>query len=588
MSTPEVFADHDGKAQDTDQLLADALIELDRAHVEIARILKVSLNNLEKIEELEKHFTDASTIEDIRRTTKSLSKVSSRYYGVNALELYIKEKRYDQAHIWAKAISSRLGGNLGFLRSLRNLQTKRGQITSALALTYKISAMDRTIPQGAIMQLEGRVRELDGWTPRISGPRIMIENPIKNRVLHLVKESRPFLSNGFTSRSHKNFLAEKKAGLDPIVMTEPGFPSRSLSDSKTVQKTVDGIPHIRLGQGPFAYDRMPVDEYIQLFADLAYKEIQHIRPAYIHASSGRRGYETALVGLALKEKTGIPLIYEVRSFFEANWTGDSEWETTGEIFTKRMLVEEECMRQADRVLTICDAMKQELMSRGIPESKIGIIPNAVDVVQFTPRMRSESLAERWGIGQSPTFGYVSNMDHYRESQETLIEACALLKKSGSDAKCILVGSGPRLEQLKSLADTLGVRDRVVFTGSVDHNVIDEYYSLIDVFVVPRIRERAAMYVTPLKPFEAMAQKKPVIVSDLPALNEIADVPRRGLNFPPGDAEALASLLSELFIDPERLGLLAEAGYKWVHESRTWDHNGMRYVEQFEIAEESAK
>ncbi|MGX9900546.1 glycosyltransferase [Arthrobacter sp. SA17] len=244
---------------------------------------------------------------------------------------------------------------------------------------------------------------------------------------------------------------------------------------------------------------MPADEFLQMFAQLAYEEVLRHRPSVIHASSGRRGYDTALVGLALQKKTGLPFVYEVRSFFEGNWTADLAWESQGETFSRRMWIEEMCMHRADRVLTIGEAMKDELISRGIPADKIGIIPNAVDTDAFSPQERSAELAEHHGIYDYPTFGYVSNMDHYRESQETLIKACKILKDAGSQARCVLVGGGPRKESLVRFAVDMGVSDRVIFTGPVDHNAIPGYYSLIDIFVVPRIPERAATYVTPSSP-----------------------------------------------------------------------------------------
>jgi glycosyltransferase involved in cell wall biosynthesis len=225
-------------------------------------------------------------------------------------------------------------------------------------------------------------------------------------------------------------------------------------------------------------------------------------------------------------------------------------------------------------------MRDELISRGIPADKIGIIPNAVDTEAFSPQERSRELAQRHGIGDHPTFGYVSNMDHYRESQETLIHACRILKDAGSEARCVLVGGGPRKDSLVRLADDLGVSDRVVFTGAVDHKDIPGYYSLIDIFVVPRIAERAATYVTPLKPFEAMALGKPVVVSDLPALVEIVAPPLRGTTFAAGDVDALASLLLRLFDDVEQCATMAAAGLNWVRMSRTWESNGQRYVNEF--------
>ena len=65
-----------------------------------------------------------------------------------------------------------------------------------------------------------------------------------------------------------------------------------------------------------------------------------------------------------------------------------------------------------------------------------------------------------------------------------------------------------------------IASSVVFTGEVAHEDIPNYYALIDLFVIPRVADFASDFVTPMKPFEAMAMRRPLLVSDRPALIEI--------------------------------------------------------------------
>lgn len=550
------------REMDDETLLGIALKELDKAHQDISRLIRLGEQN-------SKTTTDAQYVVP-----------TSRYAGVNALTFPLKEANYDTAYVWARALYPRLKTNLPFLRGYRDVQSKRGEVSKSLSLVHEIAALDKKTDPLGIRKLEGRLREISGWVPKIPGPPVPVERPVKGRILHLVKESRPFLSNGFTSRSHHNFVAELKAGLEPIVVTEPGFPRALEGDTFPRREILDGVTHVRLDLGDINYGDMPADTFLQMFAQLAYEEVLRHKPSVIHASSGRRGYDTALVGLALKEKTGLPFVYEVRSFFEANWTKDVEYESQGETFNRRMWVEEMCMNAADRVLTIGDSMRAELITRGIPAEKIGIIPNAVDATVFTPADRSKELDEKYELLGLPTFGYVSNMDHYRESQETLILAAKELKERGSEFRCVLVGGGPRREELEQFAKQLGIQDRVIFTGAVDHAEIPKFYSLIDYFVVPRVAERAAMYVTPLKPFEAMASGRPVITSDLPALLEIVEPPLRGATFQRGNHYQLADLLQSLLSEPHKVEQMVAEGLKWVREERDWAGNGERYIQEF--------
>lgn len=515
-----------------------------------------------------------------------LKPIYSEFLEDTPVWLAAKRSEYLRATVWASALEPKRGGDKKFLELGRRLAVSRGNISEVLAYTYKLDKLEKAKNPKAIRQVEGRLREISGWVPRIPGPPMEIQPADPKIVLHLVKESRPYHSNGFTSRSHNNFLAELGAGLIPVVLTEPGFPRNDGVTDFPDKEIVDGIEHHRLDLGA-DYKPAAIDQWLEDFAWLAYRKVKEIRPAVIHASSGRRGYETALVGLALKEKTGLPLVYEVRSFFEGTWTGETAMEDKSEIFARRMAVELMCMQAADHVLTIGEAMKAELVGRGIAAEKISVVPNGVDLDRFNPLADSSGPRAAHGI-DGFTFGYVSNMDHHRESQETLIEAARELKSRGRKFTCVLVGSGGRREYLERYAGECGVDDSVVFTGAVDHSLISSYYAMIDVFVVPRIRERASTFVTPLKPYEAMAMKKPVIASDLPALREILEPPMRGLVYEPGDVGLLADRIEELADNPEERERLGTEGWNWLVSNRQWSMNGPVYAKVFANVQEAVR
>ena len=149
-----------------------------------------------------------------------------------------------------------------------------------------------------------------------AAPRQPIEPRSDRVVLHLLKESRPQRQNGFTMRSHDNLLAQRAAGWDPVVVTALGFPrsDRRARSRRSRRSTASAItdstsaPAIR----SMARSTLYLEDYAWRAAAVARDE----RPAIIHASSGGRGYETALVGLALGEHLDLPVVYEVRSLFD--------------------------------------------------------------------------------------------------------------------------------------------------------------------------------------------------------------------------------------------------------------------------------
>jgi glycosyltransferase involved in cell wall biosynthesis len=144
-----------------------------------------------------------------------------------------------------------------------------------------------------------------------------------------------------------------------------------------------------------------------------------------------------------------------------------------------------------------------------------------------------------------------------------------------------VGDGRRRQELERMVEERRARDFVLFTGRVPHDQILDYYALLDVFVIPRVPERAARLVTPLKPFEAMAAGVPLVTSDLKALLEIIGDGERGLSFSAGNAESLASVLSDLEANPDRRKAMATRGRDWVVSERQWTANGKRYGELYE-------
>jgi glycosyltransferase involved in cell wall biosynthesis len=458
----------------------------------------------------------------------------------------------------------------------RLIETRRGDLRAQARTLHRLHLLEDTDERHAAeRKVVGRwVETTAGWTPRIPGPPRPVE-PRPGVVLHLLKESAPYLTNGFTMRSRYNLLAARDAGLVPEVITALGFPRRLGVASVPSLETVDGIRHHRLDLGPHRPLDGPWDTDLRDTAWLAGRVARHVAPSVIHASSGHRGFETALVGLALRDHIDRPLVYEVRSFFEASWSPDETRNEQGEHYSRLHAAETGAMRAADHVITLSESMRADIVARGIAPERIAIVPNGVDAAAFAPEPPDPALRARLGIDGQFVFGYVSNLDHKRENQELLIEATAMLAARGRRVRCLIVGDGKRRTELEAMAKAGPAAAHVTFTGAIPHDEIRRYYAVLDAFVVPRRDERAARSVTPLKPFEAMAMARPLVVSDLPALTEIAAPDQRGLAFPPGDATGLAAALERLIDDAAMARRLGEAGRAWVVTERTWAANGQR-------------
>jgi glycosyltransferase involved in cell wall biosynthesis len=194
--------------------------------------------------------------------------------------------------------------------------------------------------------------------------------------------------------------------------------------------------------------------------------------------------------------------------------------------------------------------------------------------------RDEELAQSLGIGKDDvTVGYISSLVSY-EGIDTLVEAVKLLRDTGRPVHGLIVGDGDQRERLQQLAAQRGIGDVVHFTGRVPHDQVLSYYSLIDVFVVPRRNDRVCRLVTPLKPFEAMSTGRALVMSSVQALADIAAESGSAATFEPENAEDLVRVLDGLVDDEEQRSALARQGASWVREHRTWELNAQRYLEVY--------
>ena len=493
------------------------------------------------------------------------------------------EKRYDEALDQFEKSLARTPGNLRALQRKRDALVKLGALSGLLETVREMQAVgDIEVLRRMERSIEGRLRELDPtWLPELPGRPEQLTPASSGKVLHILKHSLPYQTNGYTVRSRYTLRAQKGAGLDPVAVTSLGFPRLDgIADVDPVEM-VDGIAHHRLDLGPdFPYKAVPLDEALSLSTWLTARLVEHERPAIIHARSGFRGYETVLSALALGRRYEIPVVYEISSFLESTWTADVEWAERGELYEKRFAQEVRCMNEVDHVVTIADSMRDEIIARGIDPAKVTVIPNAVDPAGFEPRAGDPALVRSLGLEGKVVLGYISNLGA-REGIDVLIEATALLRSRGLPVACVIVGEGPERAALQQRIQELGVGDVVTMVGAVPHDNVNDYYALIDIFVIPRKDDRAARWVTPLKPFEAMAMGKALIVSSLPALVEICDPDTRGLAFDVGDAADLAQKAELLINDPERRRAVGEEARAWVLRERTWDKNGERYRALYE-------
>jgi glycosyltransferase involved in cell wall biosynthesis len=423
------------------------------------------------------------------------------------------------------------------------------------ALTAELAVLDGDHPRAATA---GRPRKATG---------------IKDRVLHIVTDALPTTNAGYTVRTHQIAVAQRAAGLDPHVVTSCGFPVTKGSPDARRDLQLDGIPYHRLL--PYAM-KQHADTAADQGLAMAARLVERLRPAVLHAASN---HANARVALALRETHGLPVVYEVRGFWEETWLSRHAADLSrSDFYLRSRNSETRCMREADLVVTLGEVMRAEIVARGVPEGNVIVVPNAVSAEFLQPLPDGGPLRAKLGIEAGEyVVGLVSSLVTY-EGIDTLLQATAALRDRSVPVRPLLVGDGPERKALERQAAELGVP--AIFTGRVPMAAVRNYHAILDIFVVPRTNDRVCQLVTPLKPVEAMASGLCVVTSEVKALTEIIKHEVTGALTIPQDPVSLAGTIEYLLYSPDIRRKLGENAREWVAGDRTWARNAERYREAY--------
>jgi glycosyltransferase involved in cell wall biosynthesis len=464
-------------------------------------------------------------------------------------------------------------------RPLARAYWYRGEIARARALISRLEEAEVRRPTVETAQLKKRIAQRatlmeagSGFLEQYGTPSRTITQARLDSAAYFLHFTLPYASNGYATRSHGLLRGIRDAGVDVQALSRAGFPLDTPAFRKTgdVPETdvIDGVTYHRVLGGSRVDD--PELDYILHSADQYEQAIRWMRPGVVHAASN---YTTGLPALLAARRTGRPFIYEVRGFWEiTRATRQTEFERNPQYEMIRAL-ENLVARSADRVITLTEGMRRQLVESGVPADRISVVPNSVDPSVFHKMPRDEALAERLGLPDGvPVIGYVGSIVGY-EGLDDLVSAAAMLRDKGKDFRILLVGDGEAQPVVMELVRGLGLAGRVVAPGRVPSKEVTSYYSLIDICPFPRKPIPLCEIVSPLKPFEALAMHKAVIASNVAALAEIVDDRHTGLLFAKGDVADLARALEELVDSPELRTRLGDAGRVWIEHQRSWDSAG---------------
>lgn len=390
------------------------------------------------------------------------------------------------------------------------------------------------------------------------------------KILHVLDHSAP-LHSGYAFRTLAILREQRKLGWQTLQVTTP-----KQGDSAADEEVVEGFTFLRTRKAATAGLLRQMLATARRLRDA----VERFKPDLIHAHSP---VLTMLPGLHAARSHNLPIVYEVRATWE-DAAVDHGSTTVGSFrYRASRAIETFALERAQHVMTICEGLRGEIISRGIPAERVTVIPNAVDVERFSYASGADPDTRRHlGLKEVPTLGFIGSFYSY-EGLDCLVRAMRLLSDQGVAIQAVLVGGGPEENNLQTVAAELGLGERIRFVGRVSHDDVQRYYRAIDVLVYPRKRTRLTELVTPLKPLEAMAQGNLVLASDVGGHRELVRDGETGKLFPADDAEALVRAIKSLLAHRDTWQPMRDKGRRFVADERTWARSVSAYRRAYELA-----
>ena len=217
-------------------------------------------------------------------------------------------------------------------------------------------------------------------------------------------------------------------------------------------------------------------------------------------------------------------------------------------------------RFASHIITVSESCRQFLLTReGIPEKKLTLVQNAIDLSRYSPDCGSRE-ASRLALGLPAGVPIVAGVGRLNPQKNffLFVEIAKAVRRRVPDAHFILAGEGPEEAMLRQLVQGAGMNDHITFSGYVADT--RKVYLAADVLLMPSLFEGL-----PMTLLEAMAMRMPVVASALDGIAEVITDGQDGFLVPDLDAALFAERVARLLEDPASARAAGEAAALTVAE-----------------------
>jgi glycosyltransferase involved in cell wall biosynthesis len=398
-------------------------------------------------------------------------------------------------------------------------------------------------------------------------------------VLYCIFFSPQYEHIGYTLRTHSLLKSTHDAGVNIIGVSRYGYPYDKPKEYyinigiDDYQK--DGVKYIKLLDGVDNFNDNNIVEYIKKYTRRLVEVAKEYDADIIHAASN---WFNGLAAYYAAKLLGIPSIYEVRGFWDESSIAMRPELHEADMIKMKQLMENFVVSRVNRVITINDNLKAEMLERvpDLKDSDVDVICNGVDVDKFNVDSHVKAdMRKKYGLSDDIiVFGYIGSLLNY-EGIEYIMHALRRLSDDGYKPKFFMIGDGKEKDNLLKLADKLRLQDSFQYIGKIDHDDVSKFYNMFDIVVYPRKNDKVCRTTSSSKIFETMCMAKAIVVSRLPAYDEIITDRYNGLYCTPDDQDDIYHKMKELIDDEELRVTIGDNAREWVIKNRDWNALGVK-------------
>ena len=290
-------------------------------------------------------------------------------------------------------------------------------------------------------------------------------------------------------------------------------------------------------------------------------------------------------GALLSHALRVPLVLE--------YNGSEDWVATNwdpsRFRSWLRLCEDFSLAAAALVVVVSEALREELLGRGIPSERILVNPNAVDPDTFRPGCGGQELRARLGFSPADVVVCFLGTFSYWHGVQVLQETIHQLLREESPCRGVfqirflLVGEGPLRWELRQASAEFERTGTVVFAGTVPHSQVPAYLDASDILVSPHIPmpDGRPFFGSPTKLFEYMAMGKGIVASDLDQIGRVLRHQETAWLVTPGDPKDLAAAIRLLAGQPDTRNRLGKAARNAALARHTWSQNAAHLLARIE-------